>query len=752
MARKHNFLLGNGEKLTGPVLVPSGGGEKNPPYTLTEVRRRLKERAHIAREQIEALPPSACPGGEVVLSLTMHPRYISKSDFPNTLLNSLGLRSVGNRTAKVKPEKWGIQKHPTEALTEEIFVAGPRQRVLRLESFIETLTAGTAGVDDLLHIEDLSFPSAREKLRHLSEISHKERQWLEVVLHNQGQVEVLEAFAAHARLLNLNAEVDIARSRRVGVLTFVPVSATLEAAEPLAQFAFLRVARSMPTLRPFRPTFLRASAGPRAILPTDGPVTTSMRALIFDGGISATALASLKPWVNLIEANGVGPNLVELEQHGLAVTSAFLFGPINDPANLQRPICGVDHVRVLDEALLTSSDPYYFDALDRILTFLDAQGKNYSLINISVGPNLPTTDDDVTLWTAELDARFASGDWVATVAAGNDGDRDPVAGLNRIQPPADGVNVLAVGASDSYSSPWARAPYSCMGPGRNPGLVKPDGVAFGGCDQEPFPVLSSSLQVDNTQGTSFAAPFALRSAAAIKAQLGNALGSLAIRALLIHHADATNGVATSEVGWGRFEGDPEKLITCDDHEAIVIYQGDLPIGEHLRAPVPLPSEPLEGLIEIAATLLISTEVDPGYPSAYTRSGLTVSFRPHADKFSTYEDGKVSRHPKTIPVFSATNMYSAAEFTLREDGQKWEPCLKGQKSMRPSSLKLPCFDIYNHRREEGAATAVSADSNARYALIVTVRAKRVRDLYDKVVRAYANVLIPLRPTVRIQIKS
>lgn len=750
MARKHNFLLGNGEKLTGSVSVPSGGGEKNPPYTLAEVRERLTERARVVRERIEALPLTACPGGEVVLSLTMHPRYISKSDFPNTLLNSLGLRSVGNRTTKVRPEKWGIQKHPPEALTEEIFVAGSREGVVRLESFIEKLTVGATGADDLLHIEDLSVPPAREKLRHLSDDSGEQRQWLEVVLHNQAQVEILEAFAAHARLLG--AEVDISRSRRVGGLTFVPVSATIDAAEPLAQFAFLRVARSMPTLRPFRPTFLRASAGPRAILPTGGPVTTSLRALIFDGGIPVTAQAPLKPWVNLIEPNGIGPNLVELEQHGLAVTSAFLFGPISDPNNLQRPICGVDHVRVLDEALLTSADPYYFDVLARILAFLDAEGKNYSLINISVGPNLPTTDDDVTLWTAELDARFASGDWVATVAAGNDGDRDPTAGLNRIQPPADGVNILAVGASDSYSSLWGRAAYSCTGPGRNPGLVKPDGVAFGGCDQEPFPVLSSSLQVENTQGTSFAAPFALRSAAAIKAQLGDALGSLAVRALLIQRADVAGGVATSEVGWGRFEGDPEKLITCDDREAIVIYQGDLPIGEHLRAPVPLPSEPLQGLVEIAATLLISTEVDPGYPSAYTRSGLTVSFRPHADKFTTYEDGKVSRHPKTLPFFSATNMYSSAEFTLREDGQKWEPCLKGQKSMRPSSLKLPCFDIYNHRREEGAAAAISANSNAKYALIVTVRASRVRDLYDKVVRAYANVLIPLRPTVRIQIKS
>ena len=35
----------------------------------------------------------------------------------------------------------------------------------------------------------------------------------------------------------------------------------------------------------------------------------------------------------------------------------------------------------------------------------------------------------------------------------------------------------------------------------------------------------------------------------------------------------------------------------------------------------------------------------------------------------------------------------------------EPCLKGQTSMRFSSLKLPCFDNYNHCSEEGADLVV-----------------------------------------------
>jgi hypothetical protein len=57
----------------------------------------------------------------------MHPRYISKSDFPEGLLTSVGLRSIGSRSTSIKPEKWGIEKHPdNEVITEQVFVAGTK--------------------------------------------------------------------------------------------------------------------------------------------------------------------------------------------------------------------------------------------------------------------------------------------------------------------------------------------------------------------------------------------------------------------------------------------------------------------------------------------------------------------------------------------------------------------------------------------------------------------------------------------------
>jgi hypothetical protein len=706
---------------------------------------RFKKVAHQISTEIQHLPIDACPGGEAVLSVTMHPRYVSKTDFPTRLFTALGLRSVGSRLTRIKPDKWGIKNPPdTEVTTEEIFVAGSRNRILRLETSADALVADPKAREHLLHIEKMSFQHPEEKLKNPP---HKNREWMEVVLHNDSSsVDVLSTFSQYAT--KLGANVDVKRSCKVGGLTFVPVSADGPISLRIARFSFLRVARSMPTLRPLLPTLIRGTSRERADLPSGNALSDGFRALIFDCGIPKSALSSLTPWVTLIEPSGIGLSDPRLEAHGLAVTSAFLFGPIADGSKLRQPLCRTDHVRVIDVAVLSSADPYYFDVLQRILNYFDSHGKDYDLINLSIGPNVPIDDADVTLWTSALDQRFAPGHWLVCVAAGNDGDKDAIARLNRVQPPGDGVNVITVGASDSVTSTnWKRASYSCQGPGRCPGIVKPDGVAFGGSDLEQFRVLSPLLEIDGMQGTSFASPFAMRSGASIKTQLGNSLSPLAIRALMVHTAAKSKVHDLSEIGWGRFEDDPDRLITCEDHEALVIYQGELPVGQQLRAPVPLPPN-LRGRVEISATLVISTEVDPSHPAAYTRSGLEVTFRPHSGNYTIYSNGTVSSYPKSLAFFSATNMYGASESELREEGHKWEPVHHARRNFHPSTLQSPCFDIYNHRRFEGAPA--QPITREKYALIVTVKAAKMPNLYNAVVRAYSQVLIPLRPTLRIQV--
>lgn len=476
------------------------------------------------------------------------------------------------------------------------------------------------------------------------------------------------------------------------------------------------------------------------------PIDPTVKAVIFDGGLPNLSRAALSRWVRYIEPAGIGPAVPLLEEHGLAVTSALLFGNVSVGEALETPLASVDHVRVLDTETGSSGDVMCLDVLERILKHLDGN-PTYEFVNISLGPRLPIEDDDVTEWTAALDERFAAGRAVATIATGNDGDADAALNLNRLQPPSDGVNVLSVGAASASGATWKRSAYSCIGPGRSPGYVKPDGIAFGGEPSEPFNVLDPSLAIAGVQGTSVASPFTLRACTSVKVQLGTNLSPLAIRALMVHRADP--GVhGRNEVGWGRFESDLERLITCDDDESLVVYQGSLPVGEHLRAPLPMPDFALKGMASITATLVIAPEVDPEYPGAYTRSGLEVAFRPHADKFTEHPDGDQSRHPKTRSFFSAANLYGTEEAGLRESSYKWEPCLRHVQRLRTSSLKEPCFDIYYHHRQSGRAADLPQP--IPYALILSLKSANNPDLYNGTVRAYTNILLPLRPQVRITV--
>lgn len=745
MAREHNFLLGQGERLVSTVEVRKAGGEKNQPYDLNTAKTRIAQRLARVNAQIMRLPDDACPRGEAVAVVTLHPRFLSKSDYPSELFSAVGLRSVGSRSRTIRPERWGIEKHGDDAATEEIFVAGAKSAFHRWATSVNHWTEDTKGATSLSHIEDLNPFDAKEKLRGIPD---GKGILLEVVLHNSGSDSIVLAFIKYAQAHG--AEPLVERRRDVQGLTFLPVRVDPQQAEDIARFSFVRVVRGMPILRPFRPSVLRGAANFEVHLPNDVPTDGSSRAVIFDGGLPAEARTALAPWAMQLEPVGIGPSVPAFEEHGLGVTTAFLFGPLSSGQSAAIPPCAVDHVRVLDDKTGNVNDPDYFDVLDRIVGHLDKNPGRYSYVNISLGPSLAVDDDEVTLWTAALDKRFAHGRCVATVAAGNDGELDAATGLNRIQPPADGVNLLCVGSADRRGAGWQRAAYSCVGPGRSPGIVKPDGLAFGGSTHEPFGVLTPQLRGGHIYGTSFAAPFALRSAASIGAQLGSRLGPLAVRALLIHRAHTEDSHELKYVGWGRFESDPLQLVTCDDDEALVVFQGELPVGEHLRAPIPIRDVQLTGDVLLSASLVIAPEVDPEHPGTYTRSGLEVSFRPHSGKFTKPRDGKQPKHAKTRSFFSSANLYGQPESVLREDGHKWEPCLHHKESLRATSLSEPCFDIYYHHRESGMK--VVDPQPIPYAFVVSLKAPKVMDLYDRVVRAYANILVPLQPQTRIQLRT
>ena len=88
------------------------------------------------------------------------------------------------------------------------------------------------------------------------------------------------------------------------------------------------------------------------------------------------------------------------------------------------------------------------------------------------------------------------------------------------------------------------------------------------------------------------------------------------------------------------------------------------------------------------------------------------------------------------------------FELREGGLKWEPCVKRTRRFQAKSLLSPAFDIYNHSRQPGSR--IGTDSEVPYALIITIKAPKIPDLYNRIVRAHAGALIPITPKLRLRL--
>lgn len=733
-----NFLLGYGERLTERVTPGGRVVTKRMPYGFGEAVARLTPMLEETAQVLQMLPAHACPRDEAVAILRLHPEFLAKSYYPDRLLRELGLETVGSRPATVQPQKWTKKAAPDVSPTTDLFVAGPRRNFRRWATSVSDWNEETPGAEELVRLEDLHAPVPQERLRGIPEEGRE--LLLETALHARSSERgnfILEAFEQYARELGCDAELD--RRLYAGGLCFLPVHAPREALLALAQFSFLRVARPMPALRPFGP-IIRSFRGPERFaceLPTEGPVNPDLRALVLDGGMPDDP--GWARWVHRRDAVGVGAPVDVCVDHGAKVTSALLFGPLHDGEPPPRPYCFVENVRVLDDRSGTDDD--LFDVLRRVQDTLRDGG--YSFVNLSIGPALPIEDGEVHAWTAVLDEIFSGGDVLATVAVGNGGHLDDALGHNRIQVPADCVNSLGVGAADSRGDRWRRAAYSSVGPGRSPGLVKPDVVAFGGAEAEPFWVIHPTKLTESVReaGTSFASPATLRMGIGIRAHFGDVLGALAIKALLVHGADDRGG-ERREIGWGLIGDDLDHYVVCPDGTVRVVYQGRLGPAQYLRAPIPLPAEAISGLVTLRATFCYRTQTDPDHPGAYTRSGLDIVFRPHDQKFSPD-----AAHPKPVAFFQLKEFSTGDD--IRRDAHKWETVLHRQKRMRGSGLHNPVFDVHYNAREAGGPSGTT--DQIPYALVITVSAPAVRDLYDRVVRRYRTQLQPLLPVIEIPVR-
>ena len=739
------FLLGHGHRLTEDVSVRRKVEEAEPPYSFEMAKDRVAPMVARAVAELRALPPEACPDDYAVGRITIHPQYTAKSFFPGKLLQAVRVEAIGSRPTTVIPDRVrkGIKERtPKPRETVELFVSGKRSDLLAWSVGLPYWNEADSGASQLFEVEQFQAAIGPEKVLPIR--SDAEELPLEIILHTGGQLgadDILDAFFGYARRIGVKP--DMRRRFDVGGLSFFPLRSPRALVQRLSQFSFLRAVRELPTLRPLTP-LTRTFRSPKTIvcedLPTQ-PVDPQLRVAVFDGGLPANS--PFGPLATLHNPQGIRAPVTAFTTHGMQVTSALLFGQIPDDGKLPQPYAHVDHYRVLDQD--SPRDPYeLYDVLARIRDVLQSKTRRYAFVNISLGPDLPIEDHEVHPWTAVIDSLLTSGETLAAVAVGNKGEEDWDSGNARVQVPSDSVNSLSVGSCTTLDDEWERAGYSCIGWGRSPGRIKPDVVAFGGTEDDPFMVLDETgRRAVPTVGTSFASPLALRQAVGIRAHFGDMLSPLAIKALMIHCAEFQTSLERQHVGWGRVPTSLDEFVVCPDGVVRVVYQDELTPAQWMRARIPLPAAMPDARIEIAATFCIASSTDPQDPSNYTRCGLDITFRPHSQRRPT-EGGA---HPTSASFFRKSEYDS--ERSLRENAHKWETVLHAKKSFNTSSLNDPVFDVHYQTRVAGKAT--NAVGPIKYALIVTAKCKKIKDLYDRVVTRYRTLLEPLRPTVEIPIR-
>jgi hypothetical protein len=389
-----NFIIGRGEVLTHDIVSGGAPHDKAEAYTFDEAKTRLEPQIALTVSAIEGIPPAACPQDYAVARFSINPSYIAKSFYPSSLFNIANLRPVGSRAVSIVPEKWTKKKLPARCSTTEIFVAGKRGAFRELLSKIMELEPENQAAIDFSRIETVlpMVPADRNRVEQTSD-AHVFEACVHLFSENDGSIESsFDQFARH-----LGFTVHHPHSFQAGTLWFVPLSGPISAVPSLAAFSMLRVVRPAPRLRGLIPIIRSSEVTIPATLPAAQPLSSLPKVAIMDGGLPGQHpigdfIRSYRLLDELSYDHPVGPD------HGLAVTSAFLFGPLLGANVASRPYSFVDHLRVLDRES-TAEDPL---EMYRTLGFIEQVllSRQYEFINLSLGPDLPIEDADVHAWTS----------------------------------------------------------------------------------------------------------------------------------------------------------------------------------------------------------------------------------------------------------------------------------------------------------------------------------------------------------------
>jgi len=620
-------------------------------------------------------------------------------------------------------------------------------------------------------LDEISLPRESDVLR-LAEAAGATpaaRQTWEAVLHpqasNLGEPIPLDDETLHrwfALIAAEGGEVHADYVRRVGGLTFTPVTLDEGKASVLTRFNPLRVLRPMPAIRP-RPRFGTRSTQRLTGPTTAQPVLSTVSVAVFDGGVDTARRTGSLFAIPTHDLTTEAPDPDELD-HGTGVTGAVLYGLVAPGDQAPQPPLPVESYRVLP-APNVPGDLFGYWVLDRIKEVVENKG--HRLVNLSLGPELAVEEDmEPNRWTSELDQLAWDEDVLFVIAAGNDGDKDQTTGLHRVEVPADMVNGVAVGACNAPApdSPWTRAPYSSMGPGRHGARIQPLGVQFGGSDDRSFDVVRADGSFLEATGTSFAAPVTTHALADLVTRLPR-VNSSVLRAFATHFAERPrqHQKLRNEVGYGRQPLNYDNLLDCAGNEVHVLYVDEIQRGDLLGYEVPIIT-PQTSPLKLQVTLAYASPVDPTQPTEYTSASLDLTFRPHQSvhNFRPPASAGGKAQPLDIRSNEARNLMTqgwtpsqepvtktlaapkwANETQLRDSG-KWETIRQYRLSLAAGETDSPRIEVSYVARRSGALD--KSPTKVPFAMLISVLDESGDSaVYDGVRSRFSQ----LRPVQRAQ---
>jgi len=753
------LILGNGHDLIETVTKIRKMLPPPFPRTFDEARDKVLSEVNISLERLRNLPQRCRRDDELVLCLRLHPDMLAKTYEPTHIFYRVpNIKNLGSRIWKAPLEHVKKTDRTTSALesgkrqaeSRMIFVRGTehgyRQLIQELNQPLSSLSK--AFQQDIQKIERFDILDAFERLQGFED-------WVE------GRVELVFHPTRSSRETQLSFIDNLFEEYRVDAdkvrislykdgPSFVSIPLDANTLPALQECNPLRSAHPLSSIQ-LQP--IRSASGLGAPLQPNIKGRSSIIVGMFDGGVD-TSVSAISPYV----VQDSGHSLATLPKseyvsHGTAVASAILFGSL-DTYSANEPL-PIPKVSVASFRVLPTSDPEdedLYEVIDLIERVVPMR-QDIKIFNLSIGPDGPIIEDQISRFTFALDRLAIERGVTFVCAVGNDGETQD---YDRIQSPSDMVHGLGVGAYTFSNDLRTHAPYSCKGPGREGAKVKPDCLAFGGCEKRPFQVFDTGGNRAFTSGTSFAAPQASRLAGLVRGLFDQASGLLT-RVLLAHVASHPQSTSDPRCGWGMLPDNWQDLLYTKNGSVTVVFQGTFVPGKYHVLPIPIPEKTeLPGKVSFHWTIGALTPVNINHPGDYTTCCIEDTFHPddrvHNYSFKDEFGKRLQRdlheilHKDLIETllkagwkkspFPITKGAKRSEQDLRSTDLKWDTLVKRQTVKFGNKLHKPCLVLHTMQRREEIP-------RFDYAVALTISAPQFEgDLYTEAVTRYP-ILQPIR---------